>query len=95
MIDLDQKKLTLTLSVFLRIVIIGVIVGAVLLMPELARIGNDIFGDALGLKMQPSSRSFYPSAYWYCLHSLRVMVYSAKSNFYSLVMSVCLLLIGY
>ena len=95
MIDLDQKKQTLTLSVFLGIVIVGVIVAAVLLMPELARIGNDIFGDGLGLKDAAIIAFFYPSAYWYCLLSLRVMVYSAKSNFYSLVMSVCLLLIGY
>ena len=96
MIDLDQKKQTLTLSVFLGIVIVGVIiVAAVLLMPELARIGNDIFGDGLGLKDAAIITFFYLSAYWYCLRSLRVMIYSAKSNFYSLVMSVCLLLIGY
>ena len=50
MIDLNQKKQTLTLSIFLGIVIVSVIVAAVLLMPELARIGNDIFGDGLGLK---------------------------------------------
>jgi len=50
MIDLDQKKQTLTFSIFLGIVIVSVIVGAVLLMPELAHIGNDIFGDGLGLK---------------------------------------------
>ena len=54
MIDLDQKKQTLTLSIFLGIVIVivfvSVIVAAVLLMPELARIGNDIFGEGLGLK---------------------------------------------
>ena len=47
MIDLNQKKQTLTLSIFLGIVIVSVIVGAVLLMPELAHIGNDIFGDGL------------------------------------------------
>ena len=50
MIDLDQKKQTLTISVLLGIVVIAIIVAAALLMPELARIGNDIFGEGLGLK---------------------------------------------
>jgi len=50
MIDLDQKKQTLTLSVLLGVVVIAIIVAASLLMPELTRIGNDIFGEGLGLK---------------------------------------------
>src|SRR6056300_668057 len=50
MIDLDQKKQTLTISVLLGIVLIAIIVAAALLMPELAMIGNDIFGEGLGLK---------------------------------------------
>ena len=50
MIDLDQKKRTLTISVLLGIVIIAIIVAAALLMPDLARIGSDIFGEGLGLK---------------------------------------------
>ena len=41
MIDLDQKKQTLTISVLLGIVVIAIIVAASLLMPKLARIGND------------------------------------------------------
>jgi hypothetical protein len=50
MIDLDQKKQTLTISVLLGIVVIAIIVATALLMPELARIGNEIFGEGLGLK---------------------------------------------
>jgi len=50
MIDLDQKKQTLTISVLLGIVVIAIIVTAALLMSELARIGNDIFGEGIGLK---------------------------------------------
>ena len=50
MIDLDQKKRTLTISVLLGIVVIAIIVAAALLMLDLARIGSDIFGEGLGLK---------------------------------------------
>ena len=50
MIDLDQKKQTLTISVLLGIVVIAIIIAAALLMPELARIGYDFFGEGLGLK---------------------------------------------
>ena len=50
MIDLEQKKQTLTISVLLSIVVIAIIVATALLMPELARIGDEIFGEGLGLK---------------------------------------------
>jgi hypothetical protein len=50
MIDLDQKKQTLTITVLLGVVVIAIIVAAALLIPELARISNDIFGEGLGLK---------------------------------------------